>query len=330
MVVLTAQPAGEDNVKISIGRQHSASGEADWRKFSRWPGFSHGSGLATAALLVAFTITYSGSSAARHIGSPKGQKGEISFQLYNGNLIIVKATIGTVKNVNMILDTGTNPTAINQVMADRLNARGKSGLLQTLTGTIHAENVILPGIQIGPLHVDSITGVVEDLTLLERSLGISLGGIAGLDILRSGSFVIDYRRQRIVFGPIAVTEKAVRFETQIPYLSVKAKIAGQDVHLLVDSGTPGLLVYRNRLRIAPKQLQADPNASIFTAAGERTHIKWISSEMSLGKRNLGARNVAIADVDSDPQNDFDGLFGLATMGFRKVSFDFEHGLFGWE
>jgi hypothetical protein len=50
----------------------------------------------------------------------------------------------------------------------------------------------------------------------------------------------------------------------------------------------------------------------------------------LGKDNLGARNVAIADLDSDPQNDFDGLLGFAKMGFRKVSFDFENGLFGWE
>jgi len=52
--------------------------------------------------------------------------------------------------------------------------------------------------------------------------------------------------------------------------------------------------------------------------------------VSLENGNLGARDVAIADVDSDPQDDVDGLFGFATMGFRKVSFDFENGLFGWE
>ena len=69
-------------------------------------------------------------------------------------------------------------------MADRLNVRGTSAVLQTLNGTIQAQSVTLPRIQIGPLHVDSMTGVVEDLSLLERSLGISLGGIAGLDILR--------------------------------------------------------------------------------------------------------------------------------------------------
>ena len=317
-------------MKISIGRQHAAFGETHRCKFCRWFGLSRQGGWSTVALLIAVTITCSGSSAARGIGSAKGQETEIPFNLYNGNLIIVKATVGSVKNVNVILDTGTSPTAINQSVADRLNVRGKPALLQTLNGTIQVQTVTLPNIQIGPLHADSIAGVVEDLTFLERSLGISLGGIAGLDILRASSFVIDYRRHKIIFGPIAAGEKAVHFETQIPYLSVKAKIAGQQVRLLVDSGTAGLLVYRNRLRSTVEQLHIDPNASISTPAGGRTHVRWLSTEVSLGKGSLGAHNVAIADVNSDPQDDFDGLLGLATMGFRKVSFDFDNGLFGWD
>jgi hypothetical protein len=85
-----------------------------------------------------------------------------------------------------------------------------------------------------------------------------------------------------------------------------------------------LLVYRNWLRTAPKQLHVDPNASISTAGGW-SHADRLSAEVSLGK-NLEARIVAIADVDSDPQNDVDGFLALATMGFRAVSFDFENGL----
>lgn len=92
-------------------------------------------------------------------------------------------------------------------------------------------------------------------------------GGAGLDILRSSSFAIDYRRQEVIFWPIAACEKAVHFETQVPYLSMKAKIAGQEVRLLVDSGTGGLLVYRNRLRTTAEQLHIDPNAFISTPAG---------------------------------------------------------------
>jgi len=129
-------------------------------------------------------------------------KAEIPFQLYNGNLIIVKATIGRIKNVNMILDTGTSPSAITQDLADRLKLWGKTESLQTLNGTIQTQSLILPSIQIGPLSADSIRVVVQDLSFMERSLGISLRGIAGLDILSTGSFTIDYRRKRSSLAPL--------------------------------------------------------------------------------------------------------------------------------
>jgi len=320
-------------MKTTIRDRHSRPGEIHRRKRWSWLRLQRG----VMVSLVAFLVSFPGSLC---LGSPSPRqadpledqstaKAEVPFELYNGNLIIVKATLGPVKDVNLILDTGTSPTAISKKMADRLKLQGKTESLQTLNGTIQTQSVILPRIEIGPLHADSVRVVLQDLSFMEQSLGISLGGIAGLDILSTGSFAIDYRRRKIVFGPIAASTQAVRFETQAPFLTVKAMIEGQEVRLLVDSGTWGLLVYRNRLRTAQEQLRFDPNASISTAGGV-THVRWFRAVVSLGKDNLGARNVAIADVDSDPQNDFDGLLGFAKLGFRKVSFDFENGLFGWE
>ena len=254
---------------------------------------------------------------------------EIPFQLFNDNLVIVRATVGTVKNVNMILDTGTSPSAISQELAHRLKLKGNTESLQTLNGTIQTQSLILPCIQIGPWEARPIRVLVQDLSFMERSLGIALGGIVGLDILRTGSFTIDYRRKKIVFGRIAASENAVRFETQEPYLTVKAMIEGQAVRLLVDSGTWGLLVFRNRLRKSQEQVHFDSNASI-SSPGGMTHVGWFRAGVSLGKDDLGTRNVAIADIDSDLQNDFDGLLGFAKLGFLKVSFDFENGLFGWD
>jgi len=254
---------------------------------------------------------------------------EVPFQLFNDNLVIVRATVGKVNNVNMILDTGTSPSAISQELADRLKLNGKTEFLQTLNGTIQTRSLILPYIQIGPWEARPIRVLVQDLSFMERSLGIALGGIAGLDILRTGSFTIDYRRKKVIFGRIAASENAVRFETQEPYLTVKAMIEGQEVRLLVDSGTWGLLVYRNRLQTTQEQVHFDSNAAI-SSPGGMTHVGWFWAGVSLGQENLGTRRVAIADIDSDPQNDFDGLLGFAKMGFLKVSFDFENGLFGWE
>ena len=272
------------------------------------------------------------SPSPRHTDSVEEQNlptSEVPFELYNANLIIVKATLGPIKNVNLILDTGTSPTSISTGMADLLKLRGQTEPLQTLSGTMQTQSVILPHLEIGALHAESMRVVVQDLRFMERELGISLGGIAGLDILCTGSFTIDYLKKKIVFGPIAASEKTVRFETKVPYLTVKAKIEGQEVRLLVDSGAWGLIMYRNQLQTLPQQIHLDPNVSISTASG-MTHLRWFRAGVSLGKENLGPRNVAVADVDSDPQNNFEGLLGFAKMGFRKVFFDFENGLFGWD
>jgi len=266
---------------------------------------------------------------ARDVEDRSAAQAEVPFQFLNDNLVIVKVTVGAVKSVNMILDTGTNPSAISEKLAERLKLPAKTEALQTLNGTIQTRSLTVPSIQIGPLEAHPIRVLVLDLSFMERTLGISLGGIVGLDILRTGSFTIDYRRKKIVFGSMAANKNVVRFETREPFLTVKATVQGQQVLLLVDSGTWGLLLYRNRLQTTPEQVRFDSNASI-SSPGGMTHVGWFRVGVSLGKDSLGARNVAIADMDSDPQYDFDGLLGFASMGFQKVSFDFENGLFGWE
>lgn len=285
--------------------------------------------VTVAAMALLVSLTSSRCLGSTNVDEPVSGRVEIPFELYNGNLVIVKATIGSVRNVNMILDTGTSPSAISNEMADRLKLPGKAEALVTLKGTIPARSVVLPRIEIGPLHAESARVLVQDLGFMERSLGILLGGIVGLDVLSSGSFTIDYQRRKIAFGPIPRGEKVLPFATTVPFLSVRAKIGGQEVRLLVDSGTWGLQVYRDRLQVGREQLRLDANASISTAGG-MTRVSWLRTPVALGKNDLGMRDVAVADAESDPQDEFDGLMGFARMGFRKVSFDFERGMFGWE
>ena len=151
-----------------------------------------------------------------------------------------------MKNVNVLLDTGTSPSVVSQEIAHGLRLRGKTASIQTLKGTIQTQIVIVPRIQIGPMDADSVEVVVQDLRFIEQTLGISLWGIAGLDLLSTGSFTIDYPRRKIAFGSIALREREVRFETQVPFLTVNVTIEGQAVLLLVDSRAEGLLVHGGR------------------------------------------------------------------------------------
>jgi len=131
--------------------------------------------LCLAAILGSALCYGSPSQHPNHSADQIAANTEVPFDLYNDNLIIVKATVGPIKNANFILDTGTTPSAISKKVADRLGLIGTAAILETLNGTVHTESVVLPHIEIGSLHADSTKVLIPDLTFLERSLGISLG-----------------------------------------------------------------------------------------------------------------------------------------------------------
>jgi predicted aspartyl protease len=260
--------------------------------------------------------------------TPDGRT-EVPFQLFNNDLVVVRAAIGSLRNVNMIVDTGTSPTSISKEIAHRLKLSRRAESLRTLNGVIPAESAVVPGVDFGPLHAGSMRVVVQDLSFMERSMGIPLGGIIGLDVLSSGCFTIDYPKKRIAFGAIPADFKTTPLATRVPRPTIRARIGGQEVRLLVDSGTSGLVVYRNRLREKATATHFDPGASLSTSGG-LTRLTWLKASVSIGEENLGKREIAIADVDSDLADEFDGLMGFAKMGFRRVSFDFENAVFGWD
>ena len=252
----------------------------------------------------------------------------LPFLLYNNNLIIVKGSIGPIKDLNIILDTGTSPTTVSRDIAQRLNLSGNSQLQMTLDGMALVQSAILSHIQVGGLGTDSLPVVVQDLSFVDRKVGIPVAVIAGFDVLSSGNFTIDYQKREIVFGLSAATKKSVRLETRTPFLTVKANIDGRELQLLVDSGTPGILIYRKRFEPKSERCFSD-NTLVETATGTSQSRWFLASSVSLGKENLGRRRVVIEDADP-VADDFDGLLGLINLGFHRVTFDLENGLLGWD
>jgi hypothetical protein len=77
------------------------------------------------------------------------------------------------------------------------------------------------------------------------------------------------------------------------------------------------------------RIDLDRAASI-SGMGGSARVSWFRVVVSIGNDSLGSHDIAITDVDFSPAYDFDGLLGFAKMGFRRVSFDFQKGLFGWD
>jgi len=257
----------------------------------------------------------------------QSQPAEVPFKLYNDNLIVVKGTIGVVSGVNLILDTGTTPTSISRSLANRLKLGGNTEPLHTLSGAIETQSLILPHIEVGAFSADQVRVVTQDSRSMEESLGLSIGGILGLDVLRSHNFTIDYKRRKIAFAAV-YTAKLMHFESQSPLLTVKVSIESQALRFVVDSGTQGLIAFRDRIKQPAGTLLSGHGTFISTVAGT-SQAKFFRAVVTLGE-DTREQTVTIAEVDPGAGNDFDGLLGFTGMGFRKVSFDFDNGTLGWE
>ena len=214
-------------------------------------------------------------------------RSQVPFELYNGNLLMVKATIGNLTSVNVILDTGTNTSVISKKIANQLKLVGTSETLQTLTGSVHADSVIVPTVEFGVLRADSIRVIVQGLGQIERNLGISLGGIVGLDVVSARNLTIDYQIKKIVFGSMPADDNVVPFATAAPLLSVDAIIDGRPARLLLDSGSCGLVVFRNRLQVRKARINLDRAASI-SGVGGSTRIRWFRVVVTIGNDRLGS------------------------------------------
>jgi len=285
-------------------------------------------GLLAPVMLVFGSTLFVSSLAGKTLDqTPASRPNEVPFDLRDGYLIVIKGNLGPFEKVSMIVDTGTSPTIISTEVATKLSLRGDTTPQLTPLGTISALSVLLPSIKIGQLRRESIRVMVQDLRSLQKSLGIPVAAIAGLDLLRTGNFTIDYQHKKILFGYTAACRNSVPLESTSP-LIVRMKIAQQQVRLLVDSGTPTVLLYGDRMTVPMDYLRDE--ATIVTGVGT-LHPRWfVATKLTLGGQQLGGHAVLIANSEQAPANDYDGLLGLAMTGFHTVSFDFENKLLWWD
>lgn len=284
-----------------------------------------GLSLAVVASVIALLNLASIPSRAQRNETEHAVRVEIPFKLYNRDLVVVKGNIGALENQNILLDTGTSPSIISRNTAQLLDLHGTPELVSTLNEAIQTERITLPPIEIGSMSFQSGKAVIIDLDFLKH-LGMSVSAVMGIDLLKAKNFTIDYVRKKIIFGA-AESQHLARFQIQTPFCLVQAKIHNQDFRLILDSAAPGILLYGNRIKTL-HQLRTDGNSLIVTASGT-TQSQWFPSRVSVGSSDLGLHPIVISNT-IDAASDFDGLLGFTQMGFRRVSFDFAHGVFGWD
>ncbi len=263
------------------------------------------------------------------VPSPKSKRqvAEIPFKVYQEYLIVVEGRIGELEHQNLLLDTGSNPSMIDRGVASKLGLQGKTRELLLFNKSVVSESTSLPDLQFGPLRRQNLQVMVVDLSAISNGLGTRIDAVIGLDVLGATNFTVDYTKRRISFAA-SVEHHTAPFTAGQQFITVNLKSGNRELHLLLDTGTPQLVLFENRLR------DVDYMWSVGGGSGQNVggNVGFggvVLAQAKIGTLNVGPQRASVVASRAGAESDLDGLMGVSCLRPKRISFDFERRLLSW-
>lgn len=245
----------------------------------------------------------------------------IAFEMRAGFLVVIDGQIGSATGLKFIVDTGASHSMIDQGLADRLRLQRRTGEVTSFDRRIPVEWANSHDVRIGPMQADSLEVMVTKLSDYS-DLARNVDGIVGLDLLsKNGKFAIDYEGRTICFRPADQSGPAHRTRA---YFATQLFVQGVPLHLVLDTGFQGILLYENRLRRIPT-IHIDGAATRFRMGRLRGRLMLLPGVEIAGEKRQ--RPVFLLDEnDEDLLPGVDGVLGIAALHSKCVEFDFDSSL----
>lgn len=244
----------------------------------------------------------------------------VGFQLYRDYMIVAQGSVGPVRGLNFLLDTGANTSVLSPKLARKLGLESTPADLAVLSGKVKSAMATAPSIQFGPIRSENVPVLVEDLTFVQGALPIEIDAIVGLDVLGQSKFLIDYASRAISFGPTPSMPDSIPLQMKNGLAFVDAVVNQTTVHLLLDSAAPSLIMFEELPEPEPvlKSIAAQPSPK---KIGDYEHRRVRQISFSLGEVQFGHESAFVAPNQRDAGHDFDGLMSPVALGITRVAVD---------
>ncbi len=252
---------------------------------------------------------------------------DVPFDLVEQHLIVAKGSVGGVRDLNLLIDTGTIPSVVDRRVATRLRLKGEPSMLTAFGQSIRFESATLSGLRIGPFEPGDVPAGIGDLSYLRSS---RIDAIVGLDVLARRSFRIDYAARVLSFGPAEREEAEAPLKIVWPFLTVHLSIAGHPMQLLVDTGSRDIVLFKARMPVTLLPLPWKGEKIVQHASGAAHLLRYELRQATIGDDQWDTLNGFVLDASTAgyPEG-IDGVLGVRALGGSRVRFDFERGELGW-
>jgi hypothetical protein len=146
------------------------------------------------------------------------------------------------RTFTFLLDTGAEITTLDKTVAQELHlAESNDADIQTIANDDTGHTAVLPELQVGLQKIRGLKVAVYDLASVTNSLGVSVGGVLGLDVLQNFAFTINYSKKLLLLeNPRYVTVPSVALAVHLDKggCLVPVSLNGRPgTELLLDTGT---------------------------------------------------------------------------------------------
>lgn len=259
--------------------------------------------------------------------------GEIPFKLVQGFGIVVRGEIGSIHDVNFLLDTGAVPSVLGQRAASQMGIRGVRGSLTLLNKDTQAEYVTVDDVKLGWIRANRLPMVVVDLTHLEQRLGIRIDAILGLDMFVGQDISIDYKHRRITRGLSGLARHSVEVETfsasGAPYWVVPISLGAAAFRVLLDTGANDVGLFAPR---ASTRFRLVRNETIAHESATEEQKAITLSPMMLILSDGKFKNLSAVVVGQPPAalREIDGVLGPTALGITRIELDWGQKCLRWD
>jgi predicted aspartyl protease len=255
---------------------------------------------------------------------------EVAFKLYRDYAMIVRGSIGKLKDLNFLVDTGAVPSVLDKRIASQLHMDTHDGQLSVLTKKLSAQRAIAPEVRIGPLKVHSLSVVVQDLSFAEQALGIRVDAMIGFDFLGESPFTIDYRRRKLTFGPVDPSFASIPYRPGLPYVMVDLEVQQEKIAVVVDTGASDLVLFESGMRECRAAISTTRERTWSNMGGDVRVREAQLANAHLGSMPWGVRPAYILENNGESITGVAGVLGTVALKAERVGFDPERKVLAWE